>query len=1279
MDSFGVAFHQPTGLFLCCESAFLLEGVISHLGGLKHRKTGVNTPLLDHIARVGPLLNPLRDLEDFVYSEEPREAIPRLPILANASGCSLCALTGRKRHINKHLETKPHPESAMPAVRLDGFKCQRLSQGKFTRNFRVYDGAAPRNNASGTLGDKVAAFKWQTYLPNPIPNARMVNPLLNRTKWHEHIGPHHTDVPKFRALVAYPEPAEFPNLKFAVGKYFTKGIEKLDKTEELVLQKLNTHDPDKSGINNTPLHEHHQGDSTVAQYLVPITRFVAALLRHVAWVPSKRPPLDLEITPELEQTLTRLHTQLKNKSSTHKSLHKLFKLLWHRPWSITAESTMPDPTLRFLMFFCLMEGGDFMRAKDISGPIRKINWAIQFCGLTEIHRLVESGECASQLLAYEQIKPYTMAMPHVWWLDTLHWERMLFKGNRINLTQIEAIFTNIEDQLVDLWENKVCLGESVHVKCTEFADDLTNTNPGYSFINDPQNPFSALRNAFVDAIMANPELKKMFCTQESNYTTLNLGFCRTWLADLAKFEGLLMLMVDMLGGAPPRGTELVSMLAQNTALRLRNLAGLGAFVAIIRQYDKTSNITQCDRLIPHSVHAVAADLIVQLHTFIRPFAMYIAAQIAAPSVVADYSQMLFMAYLRPFTSQQLSDLMAKSCIGVLDWEMKIADWRHVNIAWRRKLCGGAAELVDNDTTSNLNALQAGHSAKTERLVYGLSPDALMGAPEDALPLFLGVSSEWQKVTRTVPGGLGLDYREARRCARAPLATGTLSEQMTAFHDRRAEAEQTILSNQQLLLARLARIEAQMMILVEGKSTIPLKDFPGEVMSGATSDIEMLDFANAQEVFQAKPADPPPPSAAKSVPPPAPASNAVAETAPAPKSRFPVQGAPATSKATNSLPTTAPPMPADHITSSSPTIPPPTPATSSQIEATQTTRVTSSPVAQFSPGASPAHKRRRDELLGDPAADWRDMDQYNMARECAALTRDIMLTTCTGSGKTLALLATVVREKGVTVIICPLASLLDDWERRLKRYKVGYEVFESESNPFLGNHNVVLVSADGSKKKTWQPAVNKISQRVTVIRVVGDEGHMWGLDREFRPEAFGQPYQLRLFPFQLVIMSATVSKAMEHFLQIEFGMGKNFVRIGSAGSHRPELRLVVESTHRDIPSQTKRVSKLLAAMRKTKKPNDRYIVFVNTSSDVSKGVARDLGAELYHSGSGDEASKQKRQRIFKQWLEGKTDLLVCTSALGAGMDYSSVRGTFHIGTTFDISSFEQQRGRAGRDG
>ncbi|KAJ6461614.1 hypothetical protein C8R47DRAFT_1080583 [Mycena vitilis] len=717
MDSFGVAFHQPTGLFLCCESAFLLEGVISHLGGLKHRKTGVNTPLLDHIARVGPLLNPLRDLEDFVYSEEPREAIPRLPILANASGCSLCALTGRKRHINKHLETKPHPESAMPAVRLDGFKCQRLSQGKFTRNFRVYDGAAPRNNASGTLGDKVAAFEWQTYLPNPIPNARMVNPLLNRTKWHEHIGPHHTDVPKFRALVAYPEPAEFPNLKFAVGKYFTKGIEKLDKTEELVLQKLNTHDPDKSGINNTPLHEHHQGDSTVAQYLVPITRFVAALLRHVAW------------------TLTRLHTQLKNKSSTHKSLHKLFKLLWHRPWSITAESTMPDPTLRFLMFFCLMEGGDFMRAKDISGPIRKINWAIQFCGLTEIHRRGVRRVCqpASGIRANQA----TMAMPHVWWLDTLHWERMLFKGNRINLTQIEAIFTNIEDQLVDLWENKVCLGESVHVKCTEFADDLTNTNPGYSFINDPKNPFSALRNAF-----------------ESNYTTLNLGFCRTWLADLAKFEGLLMLMVDMLGGAPPRGTELVSMLAQNTALRLRNLAGLG----VCGDYPPIRQDQQ------H--HA--------LHTFIRPFAM-------------------------------LSDLMAKSCIGVLDWEMKIADWRHVNIAWRRKLCGGAAELVDNDTTSNLNALQAGHSAKTERLVYGLSPDALMGAPEDALPLFLGVSS-----------------------ARAPLATGTLSEQMTAFHDRRAEAEQTILSNQQLACSTCAHRSADD-DLGEGKSTIPLKDFPGEVM------------------------------------------------------------------------------------------------------------------------------------------------------------------------------------------------------------------------------------------------------------------------------------------------------------------------------------------------------------------------------------------------------------------------------------------------------------------
>ncbi|KAI5984116.1 hypothetical protein F5J12DRAFT_899404 [Pisolithus orientalis] len=64
------------------------------------------------------------------------------------------------------------------------------------------------------------------------------------------------------------------------------------------------------------------------------------------------------------------------------------------------------------------------------------------------------------------------------------------------------------------------------------------------------------------------------------------------------------------------------------------------------------------------------------------------------------------------------------------------------------------EMVENDT---IDALQAGHSHATENWIYGLSPEALPGAAEDIILLFLQASMQWQVIMHTVPGGVQLGY------------------------------------------------------------------------------------------------------------------------------------------------------------------------------------------------------------------------------------------------------------------------------------------------------------------------------------------------------------------------------------------------------------------------------------------------------------------------------------------------------------------------------------------
>ncbi|KAJ6560936.1 hypothetical protein B0H10DRAFT_2010908, partial [Mycena sp. CBHHK59/15] len=59
--------------------------------------------------------------------------------------------------------------------------------------------------------------------------------------------------------------------------------------------------------------------------------------------------------------------------------------------------------------------------------------------------------------------------------------------------------------------------------------------------------------------------------------------------------------------------------------------------------------------------------------------------------------MLFMDYGKVFTSDKLTLLMSKWSGPILGWEMKISHWRQIKIAWRRKLCGRAAEDIEADT------------------------------------------------------------------------------------------------------------------------------------------------------------------------------------------------------------------------------------------------------------------------------------------------------------------------------------------------------------------------------------------------------------------------------------------------------------------------------------------------------------------------------------------------------------------------------------------------------
>lgn len=160
------------------------------------------------------------------------------------------------------------------------------------------------------------------------------------------------------------------------------------------------------------------------------------------------------------------------------------------------------------------------------------------------------------------------------------------------------------------------LGLGLRVDYGTLADNLLRTEASYSFLEDEHNPFVIHKNNLGNAILSDPKLRKQFVVEGS----LNVMAGWQWLVDLAELESYVMLSADMKCGAAECATELVSMLMFNTRLWLRNCMALGSHLGIVRQYDKTTNMTQSNRLIPHSVDALDSDIIIQIHGLARPFA-----------------------------------------------------------------------------------------------------------------------------------------------------------------------------------------------------------------------------------------------------------------------------------------------------------------------------------------------------------------------------------------------------------------------------------------------------------------------------------------------------------------------------------------------------------------------------------------------------------------------------------------------------------------------------------
>ena len=291
-------------------------------------------------------------------------------------------------------------------------------------------------------------------------------------------------------------------------------------------------------------------------------------------------------------------------------------------------------------------------------------------------------------------------------------------------------------------------------------------------------------------------------------------------------------------------------------------------------------------------------------------------------------------------------------------------------------------------------------------------------------------------------------------------------------------------------------------------------------------------------------------------------------------------------------------------------------------------------------------------------------------------RDSLVVLPTGGGKSLCYQIPPVVAGRTDVVVSPLISLMKDQVDALRAN--GYEaaamhsgLTEQERSDvaralIAGKLSLLFVSPE----RLLTPWFISLLKRVKVTSFAIDEAHcisQWGHD--FRPE-YRRLAELREhFPEASIhAFTATATERVRQDIIEQLKLKDANVLVGRFD--RPNL------TYRVI--QRENVDgQLLEAVQAH--AGEAVIVYCISRADTERVAevlkAKGIKAAPYHAG----LDPRTRARTQEAFTAEKLDVVVATVAFGMGIDRSNVRCVIHAAMPKSVEHYQQETGRAGRDG
>jgi len=293
-------------------------------------------------------------------------------------------------------------------------------------------------------------------------------------------------------------------------------------------------------------------------------------------------------------------------------------------------------------------------------------------------------------------------------------------------------------------------------------------------------------------------------------------------------------------------------------------------------------------------------------------------------------------------------------------------------------------------------------------------------------------------------------------------------------------------------------------------------------------------------------------------------------------------------------------------------------------------------------------------------------------------RSVLAVLPTGAGKSLCYQLPALMAAGLTLVVSPLISLMQDQVGALRRRGIAAAYLNSLLT--ADQRRLILDAAVSGQVSILYCAPERLAALVRPLSRAGrevsllavDEAHCiveWG--HEFRP-VYRRLDRFRYLlgdPVTIALTGSATPGTRAEILQV---LRIPHAEIVVTSFDRPNLAFRVER----VGDDRERFGRLRELVRVTDGSSIVYAPTRRLTELVTRALLRmGVRAAPYHAG----LTAGMRHRVLRAFLSGHAPIVVATSAFGMGIDKPDVRRVIHWGPPRTLEGYYQEAGRAGRDG